>query len=138
MAFVQWDSNGCLIDCFGSKFNSPCLVLVAEVLVVREACIFCIKGGLSGVCLESDSSGVVSWCIKSDGVPPWEIAAVVSDIQVLASRGDLSFSAVRRSVDEVANWAAKFCLANGGWSINFCCLPLCLKALILSNSESSL
>lgn len=46
--------------------------------------IFCAKSDILYACIESDSLEVVSWCTQEDGVPPWNIAAVISDIREMA------------------------------------------------------
>lgn len=98
-----------------------CSVLLAEALAVREDCLLCIKNNISYAVIENDLAVGVSWCLKEDGEPPWDIFAVIADIKSLFS--------VRRSVSRLAHWAAKFCLFVRNWSLDPCNFPLYLKSL---------
>ena len=92
---VLRDSSGHVLESFGEKLEAGCSVLLSEALAVRRACIFCAKSGLNHMCIESNSSQLscsLAQQAKSDGVPPWDIAAVIFDIHSLASSHDLSFA----------------------------------------------
>ena len=76
---------------------------------------------------------MISWCIKEEDVPPWDISAVISDIQSLSCDGAFVFSAVIRSGNQVANSVANFCRGSGSWSHNLCCVRPRLRALVLKD-----
>lgn len=127
VACVIQDIKGSFIDGFGKVIAPNSSVLLAEAIAVREACILCIKVGIREACIESYNSSVVSWCINADGVLPWEIRTI---------RASLSFSAVCRSANEVANWIARHTLSSDSWSVDLGCIPHKLALLICKDSNS--
>ena len=70
IACVLRDSFGSIIDGFGKRISPGSSVFVVEAFAIRESCVLCFKAGITGICIESDNSSVVSWCIDVDGVPP--------------------------------------------------------------------
>jgi len=104
------DHEGSVLECFGARF-SALSVQMAEAIAIREACIFCLKAGISNVIIENDNASVVSWCVRSRTSPNWDCKSVVAGILALADSCNASFSSVRheanRAADSLARWVLK-------------------------------
>lgn len=92
---VARNSSCSILDGFGKIIALGSFVLVAEAIAISEACVFCLKAGLSQVCVESNNSTMVSWCIGVECLPPWEIRYIFEDIKELAFSAVLSFVSTR-------------------------------------------
>nr|GFD60875.1 F-box domain, FBD domain, leucine-rich repeat domain, L domain-like protein [Tanacetum cinerariifolium] len=55
-------------------------VLAAELSAIRSGCILTAANGWNHAIIESDSRSAISLAATKD-VPPWALAALVSDIQ---------------------------------------------------------
>lgn len=60
------DEAGSIKDGFGRRIASGTSFFLAKALMIREACIFCLKAGIAEACIESDKSSIVTWCINED------------------------------------------------------------------------
>ena len=89
VACLVRDRSGSILDGFCKRVASGLSVLMVEALAVREACVFCLKAGIVEARIESDNAYVVAWCLKEDGIPPWEISPVICDIGSLAQSSSL-------------------------------------------------
>lgn len=69
------NKEGKLIECLGKSFHA------ASVSMVREACFFCLKAGISNVVIERDNLDVLNFCSDLNRAPPWDCKAVLSDIK---------------------------------------------------------
>ena len=130
IACVARDAHSSILECVGSKLPSHCSMLMAESLAIKEAHLLCIKDGFDSATIENASSVMISWCLKEDGVPPWDISAVIADIRSLSEGRSFSFSSVRRSANQVAHWVAKFCLSCGSWNLNVGNFPPSLLSIV--------
>ncbi|KAI7995021.1 hypothetical protein LOK49_LG11G00195 [Camellia lanceoleosa] len=83
------DHNGQLVD---GMARQTCLRSVAqcELLAIRHACLMADALNLNTVEIESDCKSVIQLCV-SEGVPPWELLALICDVRSLASRRSLVF-----------------------------------------------
>lgn len=111
---------------YGSKAASACVLLnhiseildgiaksvyvsspvVAEALVVRNACFLMAARGLMGLPICSDSN-IVIFLASSDLELPWEITAIISDIRSLVKDFGFTFIFIPRSCNLVARWIVK-------------------------------
>ena len=117
--------EGLLLECFGARFRASS-VLMAEAMAIREACIFCLKGGIRNVVIECDNASVVSWCDQSGKSPQWDCISIVADISALAINVNVSFNLIRREANRAADALARWVLKLGCVP-NLSSIPLALR-----------
>ncbi|KAL7161948.1 hypothetical protein ACSBR2_042429 [Camellia fascicularis] len=61
--------------------------------------------------IESDCKSVIHLCV-SEGVPPWELLAMICDVRSLASSKQLVFRWCPRKANKAAHWVAAACFRN--------------------------
>ncbi|PWA94607.1 F-box domain, FBD domain, Leucine-rich repeat domain, L domain-like protein [Artemisia annua] len=96
-------------------------VLAAELSVIRSACILAATNGWNDAIIESDSQAAISLASTED-VPPWALAALISDIQYWKSQMNLQLSWTSRVCNFAAHQVAKvayFSDVNFIWLDNF-------------------
>ncbi|GKA95939.1 F-box domain containing protein [Tanacetum coccineum] len=113
IGIVARNFNGSLLQCVGEKSRSES-VLAAELSAIRSACILAATNGWNHAIIESDSQSAISLAATED-VPPWALAALVSDIQHWKSRMNLQLCWTSRVCNFVAHDV------NFIWHDNFPC-----------------
>ncbi|GJU47905.1 ethylene-responsive transcription factor ERF011-like protein [Tanacetum coccineum] len=106
LAVVARDSTGSLIYVDGMPCSSMS-PLHAEVLAVHYACQLAFRRGWSQAIVESDCQTAITLS-STETIPPWNLAALVSDIRSWSANLKLSFSWTKRDNNKVAHWAACF------------------------------
>ncbi|CAL5366655.1 unnamed protein product [Camellia sinensis] len=89
-------------------------VAQGELLAVRHACLMAGALNLAAVDIESDCKSVIHLCV-SEGVPPWELLALLSNVRSMATSRQLNFLWCPRMGNRAAHWVASAYLHN--------CLP---------------
>ncbi|GJV89910.1 putative RNA-directed DNA polymerase [Tanacetum coccineum] len=77
IGIVARNCNGSLLQCVGEKCRSES-VLAADLSAIRSACILAAANGWNHAIIESDSQSAISLAATED-VPPWALAALVSE-----------------------------------------------------------
>ncbi|GMP62795.1 hypothetical protein CsSME_00024758 [Camellia sinensis var. sinensis] len=80
LAVILRDSHGKLIDGVTSIVYSSS-AKQGEAHAIRLACMFLRALGLSHIQVQSDNQAVITLCV-SEMVPPWDISALLHDIQL--------------------------------------------------------
>lgn len=96
LAVILSDWEGKLVDGMVNQL---------QFLQVFEVCLMVRALGLKGVEVEPDNKQAFLLCV-SELVPPWEVDALVWDIQKLDQWGDLSVRWVRWSANKAAHEVA--------------------------------
>ncbi|XP_028089296.1 uncharacterized protein LOC114289726 [Camellia sinensis] len=102
------DEKGNLLDDIAAKIRLT-IVVQGETIAVCLACAMARAIQCVAVEIESDSKTVIQLCV-SEGVPPWEICAIIQDIRSLAHSGGLTFKWSPRVRNRAAHWVATACL----------------------------
>ncbi|KAL7264102.1 hypothetical protein ACSBR1_002121 [Camellia fascicularis] len=79
VAVLLWDHLGLLVDGMACKIRVRS-VAQGELLAVRQACLMAVALNRAAVDIESDCKSVIQLCV-SEGVPPWELLALLSDVR---------------------------------------------------------
>ncbi|PWA88349.1 hypothetical protein CTI12_AA119090 [Artemisia annua] len=119
---VACNCNGSLLQCLGEKCRSES-VLAAELSAIRSACILAATNGWHHAFIESDSQSAISLASTED-VPPWSLAALVSDIEYWKSQMNLQLCWAPRECNFAAHHVAKVAYGsdvNFIWVDNFPC-----------------
>ena len=87
-------------------------------LAVREACIFCLKSGVSSVVIKNDNSAIISWCSKKYLVPPWDCSMIMCDILEFVLVANLYFASICRNANRGADWLGCHCRKIGALSFD--------------------
>ncbi|CAL5387174.1 unnamed protein product [Camellia sinensis] len=131
LAAILRDSHGTLLDGVTSIAYSSS-AKQGEARAIRLACMFLRALGILNLQVESDSQEVITLCV-SEMVPPWDIAALLHDIQVVSSSSHVSFAWIPRESNEVAHWVARAHL-HGALPSNWVSAPpAALSALLLAD-----
>ncbi|XP_028055940.1 uncharacterized protein LOC114260082 [Camellia sinensis] len=80
-------------------------VVQCELLAIRHACLMADALNLTTAEIESDCKSVIQLCV-SEGVPPWELLALICDVRSLASHRSLVFRWCPRQANRAAHWVA--------------------------------
>ncbi|KAL7243137.1 hypothetical protein ACSBR1_015538 [Camellia fascicularis] len=110
VAVLLRDHLGILVDGMACKIRVRS-VAQGELLAVRHACLMADASNLAVVDVESDCKSVIYLCV-SEGVPPWELLAMISDVRYLATNRQLNFVWCPRKGNRAAHWVASACLYN--------------------------
>ncbi|KAI8031604.1 hypothetical protein LOK49_LG01G00240 [Camellia lanceoleosa] len=102
VAVLVRDHMGQLVDGLVSKIRLRS-VAQGELLAIRYACLMAAAFDLTDVQIESDSQSVIHLCV-SEGVPPWELLALLCDVRALASSRHLGFSWCPRRANCATGW----------------------------------
>ncbi|KAL7189189.1 hypothetical protein ACSBR1_038949 [Camellia fascicularis] len=108
VAVLLRDEKGNLLDGIATKIRLT-TVVQGEAIAVRLACAMTRALQCAAVEIESDNKFVIHLCV-SEGVPPWEICAVIQDIRSLGHSGGLAFKWSPRVRNKAAHWVATACL----------------------------
>ncbi|XP_028087816.1 uncharacterized protein LOC114288493 [Camellia sinensis] len=131
LAVILRDSHGTLIDGVTSIAYSSS-AKQGEAHAIHLACMFLRALGLLNLQVESDSQEVITLCV-SEMVPPWDISALLHDIQVVSSSSQVSFAWIPRESNEVAHWVARAHI-HGALPSNWVSIPpTALSALLLAD-----
>ncbi|KAL7249779.1 hypothetical protein ACSBR1_011873 [Camellia fascicularis] len=95
------DCKGELIDGL-TKQSCISSSLQGEALACCLACQLAQDYNLSMVEVEGGNKLAIHLCV-SDDIPPWECGAIVNDIKMLATRGNLSFHWCPRAANGAAH-----------------------------------
>ncbi|GJX72138.1 G-type lectin S-receptor-like serine/threonine-protein kinase, partial [Tanacetum coccineum] len=106
LAVLACNSIGSLIYVNGMPCSSMS-PLHADVLAVHYACQLAFRRGWSQAFVESDCETAITLS-STETIPPWNLAALVSDIRSWSTNLQLSFSWTKRDNNKVAHWAACF------------------------------
>ncbi|KAL7246469.1 hypothetical protein ACSBR2_001546 [Camellia fascicularis] len=104
VAVLLRDHLGLLVDGMISKIRVRS-VAQGELLAVRHACLMAGALNLAAVDIESDCKSVIHLCV-SEGVPPWELLALLSDVRSMATHRRLNFLWCPRMRNRAAHWVA--------------------------------
>ena len=63
--------------------------------------------------IESDNASVIDFCVSNFKDPPWEVKAVIDDVQPFSHRANLSFNFVNRDANKAAHSLANFARSGG-------------------------
>ncbi|XP_028108649.1 uncharacterized protein LOC114307439 [Camellia sinensis] len=131
LAVILRDSHGTLIDGVTSiAYSSSAKQEKAHA--IRLACMFLRALGFLNLQVESDSQEVITLCI-SEMAPPWDIAALLHDIQVVSSSSQVSFAWIPKQSNAVGHWVARAHL-HGALPSNWVSIPpAALSALLLAD-----
>ncbi|GJV16027.1 reverse transcriptase [Tanacetum coccineum] len=135
LAVVACNFTGSLIYVDGMPCSSMS-PLHAEVLVVHYACQLAFRHHWSQAIVESDCQTAITLS-SMETIPPWNLAALVSDIRSWSANLKLSFSRTKRDNNKVAHWAACFASLSSlpfRWDISF---PYELSSLSRSDMYDS-
>ncbi|KAI7990427.1 hypothetical protein LOK49_LG12G02451 [Camellia lanceoleosa] len=110
VAVLLRDATGKLVDGVATSLRMT-TALQGEACAVRFACSMARALHGATVEVESDCKKLIQLCV-SEGVPPWEICAVMNDIWCMASSGTVTFKWCPRIQNRAAHWVASACLRN--------------------------
>ncbi|KAI8020213.1 putative ribonuclease H protein [Camellia lanceoleosa] len=102
------DDKGNLVDGIAASIRMT-TALQGEATAVRLVCFMARALHCATVEVESDCKTLIQQCV-SEGVPLWEICAVLNDIRFMASSGGLVFKWSPRIQNRAAHWVALACL----------------------------
>ncbi|KAI7980312.1 hypothetical protein LOK49_Contig167G00003 [Camellia lanceoleosa] len=104
------DHLGKLVDGTACKIRVRS-VAQGELLAIRTACLMASALNLNVVDIEGDCKAVIQLCV-SEGVPPWELLALLGDVRSLAATRQLNFLWCPRVRNSAAHWVASACFQN--------------------------
>ncbi|XP_028061591.1 uncharacterized protein LOC114265052 [Camellia sinensis] len=110
IAAILWDSQGKILDGLTRSILISS-VLQGEAMACRLACQLASSRNPSNLEISGHNKPVISLCV-SESIPPWECAAVIDDVQILAQRGDFSFLCNTRTANKATHWMAQSHLQN--------------------------
>lgn len=110
VAVLLRDHLGILVDGMVCKVRVRS-VAQGELLAVRHACLMAGALNLAAVDIESDCKSVIHLCV-SEGVPPWELLALLNDVRSMATSRQLNFLWCPRMGNRAAHWVASAYLHN--------------------------
>lgn len=122
IGIVARNCSGSLLQCLGEKCRSES-VLAAKLSAIQSTCILAATNGWNHAFIESDSQSAISLASTED-VPPWSLAALVSDIQYWRSQMNLQLCWAPRACNFAAHHVARVAYVsdvNFIWLDNFPC-----------------
>jgi len=103
--------------------------IVIEAWALRIACAMAEERNINGAIFESDCISLVNSVNDASVECLWEIAVIVEDIRVWASKRHWTFRWCKRECNKAAHWIANSYL-NSIWSLSSGCIPPSLESIL--------